>query len=1275
MQTTVRLQFQIANFGDLQTLLSDVLSGFTLVSADAICKKKVVRAQTVEGEAALDQGSVALALKCSVQAPGAESVSLEAALEFFPSAMALTFDFPSNGSFSGMIKWLASLIGDSTLETFVNDILGKQENGRKPYLGDVAIDASFDWGNGSAFNLLVSISAGIEPSATSVNKNPALFVGSLAYDSKEKKWELNASLTGLYASTLLEFFDDEAKEHVGAFLNTIAIDTLSVNYIYQPAAGGTSKGSEFTISGDLLIATLRLQLGFNYKTDGWKFNAALKPQQQDAKIGDVLKGLLGSTDDLELPDFVSNMVLVGNDSKVFGLDVLKKDTSFQFMAQLNIGKLSVAFAQLHSTDWGADKPSKRLIEVAISGFPDLKVDIPLIGELQQPLDELYFLWVQDKSVQPGKIGGFTRKDLLQINGGLQDPILVKDTIKEEQRKDTDMLVAAGCHFSVIVRGPTGERSCLLDYEFMKPSVTSSTKAIEPGTSTSAEPKSLKASNDDDGGPTAQAPYKKTAGPLSINNVGLKYKNKKLAIMFDATLEMGPIGFTLIGFSLQADFKTLDEVPALSADIEGLSAAFEKPPLTLAGIIRHGNDGKLDYYAGGLIVGWTVYQFQAAGFYGMVTTAGYDPYRSVFVFAKLDGPLVTLEFAEISGICGGFGYNSNVRVPTIDEIYQFPFIASSDLGNAQNALEALKKLTDPGPAGWFSPLDKTYWAAVGMKVDAFKMLSFDAVLVVQFGQAIKLGLFALVIADVPTADSPIKLAHVELGISAVADMQYGTLKVEAQLSPRSFIFDQSCHLTGGMGLYYWFDAPEADKSNVGNFVFTIGGYHQAFDVPVGFPNPPRLGISWSLGSTLSISGQAYFAITPKACMAGGRLHASFSAGPIGAWFDAFADFLINYKPFHFNAAAGISVGVYVEIKILFIHIKISVEIGAQLYLWGPPVAGRVHVDLWVVSFDINFGDSESGVPPITLLEFYNLVLQASESQEAASSAMLAMASGAAEEEEEEKAMVLADKPPKNEGHNFLPVSGLLNDNDKPDRQPNEPWVVRAGTFSLVVACKMAINSFKKDPNEEPILTYADPYSKPMKLTTGMSSTLVVSVQQDGTPKPDDGWQYEIYTKEVPRALWDKYNPSEDPSGGKNNIGDLLNGDGSSLTLMMGVQMTAPPATMAPDPFPPFDIAKADLQPIWSERPFPAFANADPAWAPAKPFEGDDVGKQYEAVYDTWTKPGWGTGDDGQAGFVEIFAKSLNWVGADALKKIAGLPARLGVKDAFMNSYIAAPMLST
>ena len=113
------------------------------------------------------------------------------------------------------------------------------------------------------------------------------------------------------------------------------------------------------------------------------------------------------------------------------------------------------------------------------------------------------------------------------------------------------------------------------------------------------------------------------------------------------------------------------------------------------------------------------------------------------------------------------------------------------------------------------------------------------------------------------------------------------------------------------------------------------------------------------------------------MGGGRLHAAFSAGPIEAWLDAFANFLINYEPFYFTAEAGVAVGVRFNLDLLFVHTHISAEIGATLTLWGPPVAGRVHVNLWVHAFDINFGDRDEKPGEVKLEPFFQLLQQSAQ----------------------------------------------------------------------------------------------------------------------------------------------------------------------------------------------------------------------------------------------------------------------------------------------------------
>lgn len=124
-------------------------------------------------------------------------------------------------------------------------------------------------------------------------------------------------------------------------------------------------------------------------------------------------------------------------------------------------------------------------------------------------------------------------------------------------------------------------------------------------------------------------------------------------------------------------------------------------------------------------------------------------------------------------------------------------------------------------------------------------------------------------------------------------------------------------------------------------------------------------------------------------------------------------------------------------------------------------------------------------------------------------------------------------------------------------------------------------------------------------------------------------------------------------------------------MMGVSITAPKAHMAPDPFPAFKVDDADLERL-SAGPFPAIGPADDSWAPAEPFGGSEVKKQFDAVYDAWVNPALGGGDGGQKGFVGILAEKMGWDDVAGLKSIAGIPDRL--KKTFMNSYVAAPLLT-
>jgi hypothetical protein len=1001
-------------------------------------------------------------------------------------------------------------------------------------LGLITLDASYNWSTRKA-TVMANILLELKSSPHSKQKETATLVGSLKYDSGN--WILGASLRGLHLSTLYEFFGGDA-DHVIPLIEAIEIEKMDLTYKYlkksKEGPGSRAVGSYFIFEGLLNVAGLQLTLKFEHPEKGpWNFKASLAPEEgKPTSIANVLRSLLG--EDVDVPDFLEDASLSPKNDKI-EIEVRKGEAAeqggkgaFQFFASLRIKPfdttIALTFAQWHGEDWKPTQPSKRLFKVALTGLPS--VNIALVGDIAQPFDEMYFMWVQDNTQQiKGKQAGITRKEMadLNITDAFRDhKLVVKD--KSKSPGQDVVVINAGAHFVIVVKNGQGLSTCLLDYDFKKQQ-TKASRAMK-----------LAPKTDSDGG-SSNAPYKKKLGPLSVSNIGLKYSGKILSISLNATMEIGPIGFTLIGFSLNLEMTSLDlkKIKMREPSLEGFAVAFEKKPLTIAGIVRRGTSIDLEYYyAGGLVVGFTPYQLEAAGFYGKaIPTSTAESFVSVFVFARLNGPLVTLEFAEISGVTGGFGYNSQVRIPTVDQIPSFPFVDQTLVESAETALEALQNLTSPKGNGWFKPKNDMFWAAAGMKVDAFQMISLDAVMVIQFGSSIRLDIIGVALVDIPNSKSTFKFAHVELGIAVHLDFDLGLLAAEAQLSPKSFILHPSCKLTGGYALYYWFDAPHADRSNIGNFVYSMGGYHQAFKVPVGWPNPERLRISWSLGSNLSISGEGFFAITSKACMGGGRLRASFSAGPIEAWFDVFANFLIQYQPFHFNAEAGICVGASFNLDIWFIHIHISVEVDADLALWGPPLAGIVYVNIKVAKFEIAFGDSKEDDEPLELEQFYDLVLQASSKK--SSSAQRRAAPAALEGSE---LVTEADEKPaktRTGGHTFLAESGLMNDSTNPNRDENEPWIVRGGAFTFVVGCKVVIDKATLESEEGKELNSVQSdggkiYAKPMKIEKPLASHLKVKItkrlpsnfkEEDMAQREGPNtWAMHQEYKSVPKGLWEE-----------------------------------------------------------------------------------------------------------------------------------------------------------
>lgn len=447
---------------------------------------------------------------------------------------------------------------------------------------------------------------------------------------------------------------------------------------------------------------------------------------------------------------------------------------------------------------------------------------------------------------------------------------------------------------------------------------------------------------------------KAFGPVYMDKIGFNYAGGAIEVLFNFSLKLGALTITLDGLMVGSTLTKFDPIFGL----QGLSLTFNSGVVEISGgFIRQVIDGVTEYNGQALIKAGT-FALAAMGSYAKVNGE-----TSMFIFALLEAPLGGPAFFFVTGLAAGFGYNRGLVIPTIDQIATFPLVSGFVPGQSSPFSGS-----DPGAALQVLASKNIVpiqigedWLAAGIQFTSFEMLQSFALVVVEFGASLEIALLGLTTASVPTGD-PRPLLFAQLAIEVRILPDEGLFAVDAKLTSSSYLLDQSCHLTGGFAFYLWFGS----NTHAGDFVITLGGYHPNFNKPDYYPDVPRLGFNWVVTSELTIKGGMYFALTPVCLMAGGSLQALWQSGNLKAWFDLGADFLIAWKPYHYEIAVYLSFGVSYtfNINLLFVTITktISVSLGADLSIWGPAFSGVAHIHLWIISFTVRFGASSSQTPP-------------------------------------------------------------------------------------------------------------------------------------------------------------------------------------------------------------------------------------------------------------------------------------------------------------------------
>ncbi len=417
----------------------------------------------------------------------------------------------------------------------------------------------------------------------------------------------------------------------------------------------------------------------------------------------------------------------------------------------------------------------------------------------------------------------------------------------------------------------------------------------------AAPKALEANNNVEVG--------RTIGPVTFRQARLESRDERVYLLLDASLGSGGFALDLTGFNLNFATALLKDPAALVGEIkvglDGLSIAYSNPPLTISGgLARMAGEPPYvgDVFRGHLLIKAQTFQITVLGSYGTIEAkdrAGTTT-PSLFLYGTFAGVLGGPGVFFVTGLALGGGYNTRLALPKIEEVAEFPLVqAVTDPEKfAKNQSEAIEKLSKA-----IQPSNGDYWLAVGVKFDSFKLADSFALFSVVSVTRLQFALLGLTKLTMPRGRSPLTSAaiYAELAIRAVLDPEAGVFSIEGRLTQSSFVLAQELHLTGGFAFFVWFG--KAQKA--GDFVISLGGYHKDFVSPPHYPVVPRVGIHGQIGR-LAVTGEAYLALTPSCVMAGQRLEAVFETDIILVAFVAYADFLIAWAPFHYDARIGIGI---------------------------------------------------------------------------------------------------------------------------------------------------------------------------------------------------------------------------------------------------------------------------------------------------------------------------------------------------------------------------------
>ncbi|MFB5684166.1 DUF6603 domain-containing protein [Paenibacillus terreus] len=549
------------------------------------------------------------------------------------------------------------------------------------------------------------------------------------------------------------------------------------------------------------------------------------------------------------------------------------------------------------------------------------------------------------------------------------------------------------------------------------------------------------------------PAQYTFGPLTLSRVGLSYDTqaKRFQFLIEAVLSVSNVKLVLTDLKVTSPFKQW--IPTTWLD--SLALSYDMPDILeiSGGLLRDNHE-----YSGIAVVELIQRTLVAIGSY-----AERDGTESLFIFASVKELLGGPPYLYVTGLGFGFGVNKQFIEPPIDKVREFPLL-QSPCNDIEQVLASLE-------GSWIQNNVGSNWLALGIDFLTFQFIESHALLIAQFKHDFEMLILGFSELKIPRENPYV---YIELQYKGSWKPNKGFVGITAQITSNSYLFDPDCKLTGDFAFWSWYKG-----SQQGDFILSAGGYHPQFVVPSHYPTLERVSVNWPIqGGT--IKGQSYFALTPSCLMGGGNLELTYGGNNASISLTAYAHVLVEWEPFHFDVAIGVTIKGRARIKMKYVgNVSASFEIGANLELWGTPTGGKVSFGYKSLRLTVGFGKERSGASNVSSPEKLREALPG--------------------------------------GERYLQAQvkkGLI-------REHAGEWIIRPDDFAFTIESGIPITSYDCfDAVHDTKLPKL--HIRPLPCGSSCPGTyrshLYVRVQSSGSTWDDKEWEVKELEMYVPEALW-------------------------------------------------------------------------------------------------------------------------------------------------------------